>query len=92
MGCGSKELVEPIFAGGYLTWSVCSFVAAVSPFTESDHSGLEAAWIEFIATSASESQEIKQCEDSNNNETEHRTEHYMRNIRSATSIVYPVWS
>jgi hypothetical protein len=55
MGCGPEELVEPISAGGYSTWSACSFVAAVSLFTESDHSGLEAAWIEFIAASASES-------------------------------------
>jgi hypothetical protein len=69
MGCGPEELVGPIFVGGYSTWSVCSFVAAVSPFTESDHSGLEAAWFEFIVASASESQEIKQCKNSNNNET-----------------------
>jgi len=55
MGCGPEELVEPISAGGYSTWSACSFVAAVSLFTESDHSDLEAAWIEFIAASASES-------------------------------------
>jgi hypothetical protein len=59
MGCGPEELVELIFAGGYSTWSACSFVAAVSPFTESDHSDLGAVWIEFIAASASESQEIK---------------------------------
>jgi hypothetical protein len=49
MGCGPEELVEPTFAGGYSSWSACSFVAAESPFTESDHSGLEAVWIEFIA-------------------------------------------
>ena len=81
MGCRPEELVELTFTGGYSTWLACSFVAAVSPFTESDHSGLEAAWIDFIAASANESQEIKQCKNSNNNETKHRTEHYMRNIR-----------